>query len=160
MDRIVLIGFATSGKSSVGRLLADKLNAKFVDTDEEIEREQGATIQQIFDEYGEEYFRNKESEILTSLAHQKNVIVACGGGSVLCDSFVELAQESVVVWLTVTAATVKRRLGNTPRPLFDNLSEDELAERIARRSPLYQRYAEIVIETDSLTPEQVAERII
>ncbi|MCH5159762.1 MAG: shikimate kinase [Clostridiales bacterium] len=156
MKKIVLIGFAASGKSSVGKLIAERLNMAFVDTDVEIERELGMTVQQIFDKYGEEFFRQKENEILAGLVGKQNTVVACGGGSVLAESFAQLELDSLVILLTATAATVKRRLGNTSRPLFDNLSEDELADFIAARAPLYRRHADVTFPTDNLTPEQVA----
>ena len=159
MKKIILIGFATSGKSTVGRLLADKLNAKFVDTDAEIERDCKMSVQQIFDEYGEEYFRKKENKLLLSLASRQDVVVACGGGSVMAEGFEEFAADGIVIWLTAAAATVKRRLGDTARPLFDGLSEQQLAAYIDRRTPLYQRYAQIVIVTDNLTAEQVVKQI-
>ena len=155
MKKIVLIGFATSGKSSVGKLLADELKAKFVDTDAEIERDCGMTVQQIFDTYGETYFRQKENQLLNTLAAQQNIVVACGGGSVIAQSFPQLAESSVVIWLTATAATVKSRLGNAPRPLFDGLSEQQLAAFIDRRTPLYKRYATATIPTDNLSTEQI-----
>ena len=155
-----MIGFATSGKTAVGKCLAEKLNAEFVDTDVEIERECGTSVGQIFATYGESYFREKENKLLLSLAHKSNVVVACGGGSVLAQNFNEFAADSVVVWLTVTAATVKSRLGNTPRPLFDGLNQAQLGQFVAAREPLYQRYATVTVATDNLTPEQIAENVV
>lgn len=159
MNKIILIGFATSGKSSVGQCLADKLNAKFVDTDAEIERECGMTVQQIFDVHGEEYFRQKENQLLLSLADRPNVVIACGGGSVLAESFSQFAADSAVIWLTVTASTVKRRLGDTPRPLFDGLTEAQLQHFIDARTPFYRRYATLTLNTDDSTPEQIANEL-
>ena len=160
MKKIVLIGFATSYKSSVGKLLADKLNAKFVDTDVEIENYCKLSIQQIFDSYGEAYFRKIENQILSNIVKRQNTVVACGGGSVLAKSFEQLAKNSVVIWLTVTAQTVTRRLGGTPRPLFDKLNEQELATALDSRAELYRRYADVVLPTDNLTSEQVAEKLL
>lgn len=160
MKKLILIGFATSGKSAVGKLLASRLNAKFVDTDAEIERQCGMSVQQIFDTYGERYFREKENQLLFSLACEQNAVVACGGGSVTAESFPQFAENGVVVWLTATAATVKSRLGNAPRPLFDGLNEQQLQQFIEARAPLYQRYATLTIPTDDLTAEQVFEKIV
>ena len=154
-----MIGFATAGKSTVGKLLAAKLNAEFVDTDAEIERVCGASVQQIFDTLGEEYFRQRENELLLTLANKQGVVIACGGGSVLAEGLFKLAKDSVVVWLSAEAATVKRRLGGVPRPLFDGLSEAELQAFVNARAPLYKRYADVTIATDNLTPEQVVSKI-
>lgn len=159
MKKVILIGFATSGKSSVGKLLAEKHDAKFVDTDLEIECDCGMTVQQIFEAYGEQYFRQKENELMKTLVGQSNVVIACGGGSVAADSFERLVQDGTVVWLTATAPTVKSRLGSPPRPLFDGLDEAEIAARIDERAPLYRRFAHVEVPTDNLTPEQVVERI-
>ena len=155
-----MIGFAASGKSSVGKLLAEKLNVAFVDTDAEIQRHCGLSVQEIFDRFGEAYFRQKENELLASLAPRQNIVVACGGGSVLAENFRELADDSVVIWLTATAATVKSRLGNISRPLFDNLSERQLAEYIDCRAPFYRRYAQVTLPTDDFTVEELADRVI
>ena len=157
MKKVILIGFATSGKSSVGKLLAKKLGAKFVDTDAEIERDCDMTIRQIFDAHGEAYFRQKENDLLLTLAPLQDVVIACGGGSVAAESFAQLAKGSVVIWLTATASTVKSRLGGVQRPLFDGLGERELQQFIDVRTPLYERYAEIAVPTDNLSVEQVAE---
>ena len=160
MKKLVLIGFAASGKSSVGKLIEKKINMQFVDTDVEIERQCGMSVREIFDKLGETYFRQNENELVALLATRQNVVVACGGGSVLAESFAQLSSDSLVVLLTATAATVKSRLGNTSRPLFDGLSEDELANFIASRAQLYNRYSNIAIATDGLTVEQVVEEII
>ena len=160
MKKIILIGFATSGKSSVGRLLAAKLNTELVDTDQELERELGMTIQQIFDEQGEAYFRAKETQLLLSLSPRRDLVVACGGGCVLSDRFEDFAKDSVVVWLTATTETVQNRLGNTARPLFDLLSREQLEHYVNSRAPLYQRYAQVVIATDDLSVEQIADSIM
>ena len=159
MKKIILIGFATSGKSSVGRLLAERLNANFVDTDDEIERQCGMTIEQIFCTQGENFFRQKENELLSSLVDTPNLVVACGGGSVLAASFPSFAAHCKVIWLTVTASTVKRRLGNVPRPLFDGLDESGLAALIEARAPLYQQNADVTVATDDLTVAQVVTEI-
>lgn len=160
MRKIVFIGFATSGKSSVGKLLADRIGAKFLDTDVEIERQCGMSVARIFDEHGEAYFRQKESELLASLVGVHDVVVACGGGSVTVEGFDRFANDSFVVLLTATAATVQSRLGDVKRPLFDGRNVDELQRLIAARAPLYRRYADVTFPTDNLTVEQVADRII
>lgn len=159
MKKIILIGFACCGKSVVGKVLADKLGYAFVDTDCEIEKRSDLTVSEIFKHYGEKRFRQMESELLALLSKCENTVVSCGGGSVLADNFNIFAQNSVIVWLTATAPTVLSRLGNTSRPLFDKLSEQELDEFIGRRSAVYRDYAEAQFVTDDKTPQQVAEEI-
>ena len=159
MIKIVLIGFAGCGKSTVGKLLADKLGYAFVDTDSEIEKNCQLTIPQIFENYGEQHFRQLESQLLTTLVEQENTVVSCGGGSVLAETFDAFAKNSVVVWLTASAQTVLSRFGSTPRPLFDKLSVQQLEEFIAHRSKLYKRYSAVELATDDKTPQRVAEEI-
>lgn len=159
MKKIVLIGFAACFKSSAGKLLADKLGWKFVDTDSEIESKSNLTVAQIFDGYGEAHFRAMESELLATLATEQNAVISCGGGSALSDSFAQLATNSVVVWLTASAATIHKRLGAVSRPLFDGLTVAEIEECATRRSPIYERYASVRFATDGKTPVQLADEI-
>lgn len=158
MKKIVLIGFAASYKTSVGKLLADKLGCNFVDTDEQIENMCGMSVQQIFEMHGEAYFREQETKLLATL-NANNTVVACGGGCVLSPVFVEFTRESNVVYLTASAETVRARLGATPRPLFDGLTIAELSDYMQARAPLYERYCNTTISTDNKTSEQVADEI-
>lgn len=157
--KIILIGFACCYKSSAGKLLAQKLNCKHVDTDKVVELVTGKTVADIFAASGEAEFRKKERDALMSLTDCDNVVISCGGGSVLCDDFKMLAEGSTVVWLTATADTVASRLGNTPRPLFDGKSVCDIDKLIKARNPYYLKYAEITIATGGLTSEQVAESV-
>ncbi|MCH5152025.1 MAG: shikimate kinase [Clostridiales bacterium] len=158
MKKIILIGFACCGKSTVGKILANRLNCAFVDTDREIAKRSNLTVEQIFGCYGENYFREKENQLLKTLV-DGNTVVACGGGSVLADSFNAFSADGTVVWLTATAQTVRDRLGDVPRPLFDRLTVEQLNEYMLRRNPIYEKYAHIKFATDCKTPEQVAEEI-
>ncbi|MCH5153226.1 MAG: shikimate kinase [Clostridiales bacterium] len=158
MKKIVLIGFAACYKSTVGRLLADRLSCAFVDTDAEIERACNKTVQQIFETHGEAFFREEESKLLRTLT-QDNAVVACGGGVVLSQGFSLFAQGSIVICLTASAETVHSRLGGVARPLFDGLTVRQLDSYIQSRAPLYAKYADVTIPTDRKTPEQLAQQI-
>ena len=158
MKKVVLIGFAACYKSTVGKLLSDKLGCSFVDTDEEIERAANMSVLQIFEKYGEKYFRERENELL-SVLQCDNSIVACGGGSVLASCFDAFVQDSVVICLTASAETIRARLGKTPRPLFDGLTVEELRSYVQKRAQLYAKYAHATFPTDGKTSEQVAEQI-
>ena len=158
MKKIILIGFAACYKSSVGKLLADKFKCEFVDTDAEIERIENMSVQQIFEAHGEQYFRERESELLSTLKNG-NMVVACGGGCVLSPVFAEFARDSIVVCLTASAETIHARLGAIPRPLFDGLTVQELSRYIQTRAPLYSKYSDITLSTDGKTSNQVAEEI-
>ena len=158
MDKIILIGFAATGRSTVGALLADKLTTEFIDVDHEIESVAGKSVQRILEQDGEQYFRSLENHELSKLT-SKAAVIACGGGSVLCDSFSQLAATGRVVWLQASADIIHRRL-NGGRPLFDGLTVSQLNAFIQQRSVLYGTYADIAIATDEFTPEQVAAQLL
>ena len=157
-NKLVLVGFACAGKTTVGKLYSEKYNTKFVDTDSEIERRCGMSVGEIFAKYGEEYFRKQEAALLADLP-DNNCVISCGGGTPTVDGFAEFAADATVIWLKVSAPFVNARLGNVARPLFDGLTEAELAEKIAVRSKIYAEFADYVVDTDNFTPE-VVEKII
>lgn len=157
-NKLVLVGFACAGKTTVGKLYAEKYNTKFVDTDSEIERRCGMNVGEIFAKYGEEYFRKQEAALLADLP-DNNCVISCGGGTPTVDGFADFVADATVVWLKASLEAVKSRLGDVVRPLFDGLTEAELAEKIAVRSKIYAEFADYVVDTDNFTPE-VVEKII
>ena len=158
--KVVLIGFACSYKTSVGRLLANKLNVQHIDVDNLVEERSGQTVAEIFAIGGECAFRTKEEQALLSLTDCDDAVISCGGGAPLHSSFNQLAETSAVVWLTATAATVKQRLGGTIRPLFDGKTTEQLDEMINNRAAYYAKYANVTIATDGKTSEQVADEVV
>ncbi len=156
--KIILIGFATTYKSSVGKIIAPKLNLPLFDTDSQIEFSQGKTISQIFAEHGEAYFRQCETQILKDCP--PNAIVSCGGGTSLSPFFADFCQNNIVIWLTATAQTVVSRLGSPIRPLFDGLTEQQIAQKIDERSSLYNRFATVTLSTDGKSSNQVANELL
>lgn len=155
MKKLILIGFAATGKTSVGILLAQKLGVRFVDVDQLIQDETGLTVEKIFAQHGEAFFRKLEEAKLQQLTPITDAVIACGGGSVLSCEFAPLAATGKVVWLTASAATVKNRL-TRGRPLFDGKTEQQLQRYIELREPLYRQYADVTICTDNLSVEQIA----
>jgi shikimate kinase len=154
-----------SGKSTVGRLVAERLGTEFADTDDEVERACGLSVAAIFELHGEPFFRRAESDALARLlAPGGPGIVAAGGGAVLEPANRDLMHRSaVVVWLRTDVATLTDRLGNGEgRPLLSG--EDQMAERIEQlrreRSDLYESVAGIVLDTDRRSPESVAEAVV
>ena len=155
--KIVLIGFACCYKTSVGKLLAKKLNYAHIDTDKKVEDVAGKSIGEIFADDGEAEFRRLEREALLSFTECDDIVISCGGGAALCDDFRLLAKCATVVWLTANAATVAARLGDEVRPLFDGKTIEEIDSIIKTRDPFYKRYADLLLGTDGLTSEQVAD---
>ncbi|MBS3898077.1 MAG: shikimate kinase [Dethiobacter sp.] len=156
---LVLIGFMGTGKTEVGRLLAQRLNRCFVDTDQVIVRQEGKTIAEIFRERGEKYFRQLEQALAEELKNQQNLVIATGGGFVLNEvNSAALRQSAFVVWLTADLAVLRERLkDDDSRPLFNK--ETDFAALYSNRLPIYRRASHVRVDTAEKTPLDVAEEI-
>ena len=155
--KIVLIGFACCYKTSAGELLAKKLNYAHIDVDRMIEAGAGKSVAEIFATDGEGEFRKLERQALLSLIACDDIVVSCGGGSVLADGFKVFAEGATVVWLTASADTVVSRLGGVARPLFDGKSVGDIAKLMDGRAQYYAEYADLTVATDNLTSAQVSD---
>jgi len=159
MQNLILIGFMGSGKDSVGREIARRSGLRFLSTDRMIELAEKRSISTIFKESGEVYFRRLERKMLASLRGLQNIVLATGGGIVQNPlNRKRLAQLGTVVQLKVTADTVKKRLkGDETRPLLKQPGAVE--KLLAERRGMYD-FASVAIDTDVLTPAEIAEKII
>ena len=162
---IILEGFMGSGKSTVSELLSDRLSLELMDTDACIEQTEGRSISSIFDEDGEEAFRDMETELLTMIAedHLRDMVISLGGGMPVREENRKLLKESgKVVYLKASPETIYERVkGDTTRPLLQ--SADPLArikELLDKRSAVYDEAADLIIETDGKTPEEIVSEII
>ncbi len=161
-DNIILVGFAGTGKTVAGRLLAGRLRRRFVDMDEEIAARLEESIPGIFAHFGEARFRGAERELVEELAQRTGLVIAAGGGSILDKKNREaLAASGVLVALRARAETIQQRLaGEEPRPLL--AGPDPLArirELKAARKRIYDE-VEYQIQTDELSPAEVVDNII
>jgi shikimate kinase len=161
-QRIVLTGFMGAGKSTVGRLLAERLGWRFIDVDDEIEAAQGATIAAIFTEHGEPRFRQLEHETIRRLLDSKRLILALGGGAIEDDRTRRLLLESAetrLVHLDASLDTVLLRCRGTEdmRPVLQD--QKNLENRYRRRLPLY-RQAHLTIAVDSVLPDVIVTAIL
>ncbi len=152
---IILIGYMGSGKSTVGRKAAKAVEYNFLDTDTLIEKEEGITISELFEEKGELYFREKETETIRRLIKEpRGNIIATGGGLPMKAGNAELLKElGTVIYLKAETDTLVKRLsGDTTRPL---LQDGELREKIetmlAVRGPVYEACADVVLQTDTMS---------
>ena len=159
---ITLTGFMGSGKSTVGRLLADALGCPFLDLDDLIVKKAGKSIPDIFAQDGEPAFRRLEARLLRQTVEkyaETTAVLALGGGAVTTPASASLLHEkSVCIYLRATLDTLQSRLaGETAgRPLAD----DAMASRLAEREPIYEETAHVIIDTDGLSPDEVADEII
>jgi len=150
MTVIALVGMPGSGKSSVGRQLARRLNWSFADADAEIEREIGCTIRTYFEQHGEPAFRDVEQAVVAHLLERDHLVLATGGGSVVRHANrALLAARAQVVYLRSTPEELMRRLRHhTQRPLLQvNDPMRKLRDLFEERDPLYRECARFVIET-------------
>ena len=159
---IALTGFMGSGKTTVGRIVADALLCPFLDLDELIVKKNGRSIPEIFEAEGEEGFRRLEKQALQKTVAkyaESTVVLALGGGTVTIPGAVELLQQKTLcIYLQAPLETLEARLEGQKagRPL----AGEGLAERLSAREPLYQKAAHVVLDTDGLTAQEVADEII
>ena len=165
VDRIVLTGFMGSGKTSVGRVLAERLGWRFLDLDAEIERRDGRTVPEIFSASGEAHFRKQETAALAGILGQRRVVVALGGGApeeLGNRLLMEQTPRTAVVYLAAPLETLldrcerdDARKGSAGRPL---LAQAE--QRFAARRHLYERIAGHQVETSARSVEEAADAIL
>ncbi len=163
MHNVFLIGFMGVGKSTIARMLAKELQAELIEMDETIEAETGKSINQIFERYGETYFRELESGLIERIAKKGDMVVSCGGGAVLRPENVQKMKESgTIVFLTATAETIYERVRNsTNRPLLNgNMNVEYIRGLMDKRRDAYQSAADIVIITDGKGREEVLKEIL
>lgn len=159
---LYLIGMMGSGKTTVGKILAQELGYRFVDTDALIEKIARKSINEIFAQEGEEIFRELESQVLAEISAYKNLSIATGGGIVLRRFNWSYLQHGIVVWLDVPVEQLSERLCNdTSRPLLANTNlKAKLQTLLEQRKPLYAQADVRVTVTADETPQQVAARAI
>jgi len=151
-NKIFLIGFMGSGKSTTGKELASRLKWTFIDLDEKIESITGMKIQDIFSEKGEDFFRKTESEVLKEMSSESNAVISTGGGTpCFGDNMDFMRRSGLTVYLRMTPARLKSRLTGLSdhRPLLKDIGKEGLEEYIAgklsEREKWYSR-AEIIID--------------
>jgi shikimate dehydrogenase len=160
---IVLIGMRGSGKTTAGRILARKLGRELVEMDELIAKRAGLSISEIVKKYGWEKFRDIEEQVTSEVAEQDNIVNAAGGGVVTREKNIqELKRNGISVWLKAGVDTLLERLGeDSQRPLLVGKTQREDIEiTLRQRKTLYQKAADLTIDTENKTPEEVAGAII
>lgn len=153
MENVVLVGMPGSGKGTVAALLAEKCGRQVFDSDILVEEKAGMTIPQIFERYGEEYFRDLESEALKELGSRSGIVLATGGGSVLREcNYDPLHQNGVIFWL-------QRDVDSLPRDGRPISQRSDLAELYEKRKARYERFADHIVDNNG-SAEQTVRRIM
>ncbi len=162
-QRIVLIGFRGSGKTTIGKRLAELLGWNFISTDALIEREIGASISEWVEKNGWENFREKEKAVIRSLPESDNMVIDCGGGVVEDAQNMELLQRySLIVWVDAEEADIYRRLlRENDRPLLNQADlREDIRTNYRRRQPLYRQYSRIYVNSSQNSTEEICQYII
>ncbi len=160
MKNIVLVGMPSCGKSTVGVVLAKTMNKGFVDTDILIQQREGCTLQDIINEKGNDYFHQVEEQVLLAF-HERNHVVATGGSAIYFDSaMAHFKKQGKIVYLKVSLETVLTRLNNIKTRGVTLAKGQTLEDLYNLRVPLYEKHADIVIEADGMSVEEVVERIV
>ena len=164
MENIVLIGFMCSGKTTIGRILAKKINYTFIDTDHHISKNENLTVGEIFDTKGEEYFRKLETQTVKEFSKSlKGTILSTGGGLPIREENVPFLKEiGRVIFLKASKETVISRLNpKVERPLLlESNPEEKIENLLNQRNPIYEKVADIEIDTNNKSMESIVEEII
>jgi shikimate kinase len=166
-QNIALVGFRATGKSTIGRILAEKLGYTFVDMDEELVARFGTDIHNWVQEHGWEAFRDAEAQLLAELAGHIRQIVATGGGVVIReDNREQLKTNFFTIWLQTSEENIQARLSQDPktrsqRPALTELSlREEITAILQQRTPWYRETADLILATDAQDPAELVKSIL
>ena len=162
IDNILLIGAMGSGKSSIGKILAKRNSKKFIDIDFQIIKNQGMNISEIFEKYGEEYFRVLEKKELEKLDNVKNYIISTGGGIILKQENINMMKKiGVIVFLDINIYTQLERVKNKKnRPLIDNDNiGSSLLDLKKYRDPIYNNICDHIIDVSNKEKNAIIKEI-
>ena len=161
--KLILVGYMGSGKSSIGKRLANRLEFDFIDLDNKIEIFSNATIEDIFEKNGEEEFRSLETYVLSRVLQGDNMVLATGGGTPCHSNNMEVLKENgFVVYLELTPETLKKRLfwAKTKRPIIKGMNEDDLLEfievHLENRREFYEE-AHFIVDADKINAKLLDE---
>lgn len=167
MTTIYLTGYRCTGKTTVGRLLAKKINWSFVDADVMLVDEANMTVAQIVEKYGWDDFRDRESAILKRLSQGKDQVVATGGGVILREQNRHVMKETgTVIWLKASIATISERMSGDDKTLgqrpglTDKGALAEIEETLTQRLPLYREAMDFSVDTDGKSVEEIRDEIL
>jgi shikimate kinase len=161
---IVLIGYRGTGKSTVAKILGQRLDRKVVSTDAEIVKEAGQSIPNMVEQFGWDRFRELETQMCQKLQDQANLVIDTGGGLILKEENVKILKANgTFFWLTADVPTIVKRISSdSQRPSLSGTKSfvEEIEDILKERTPKYQAAADHVIPTDRTSPHQMADAIL
>ena len=156
LKNIYLTGFSGSGKTSIGKLLAEKFGYLYFDTDKLIEERENLSINNIFQNKGEEYFRNVEGEVLEKISKIKNAVISCGGGTLLNENSIELAKKTgYIIWLHSPLEVCLDRIDKKEKPMLKSKSIQEIENLYNERKFLYCKSSDLLVANSGSTNKVV-----
>ncbi|MCX6458148.1 MAG: shikimate kinase [Actinobacteria bacterium] len=159
--RLVFVGAPGSGKTTIGKQVAEKLGVEFIDVDNEIEMDEKTTISDIFVQKGEAYFRQLERAKISDLLNSFNGVLSLGGGSVLDETTRQALAIAPVVWLKVSSGDASSRVGlGLSRPVLMGNVRSTLVKLLEERTPLYEEVADWEIDTSKKSIEEVVQEVL
>ena len=165
-SQIFLIGQSGSGKTTIGKILANKLSFEFIDTDTCITREMELSIKEIFNTMGEQFFRQKEIELLKNIDRSKKIVISTGGGlPEISNSFKLMKKNGFIIWINSSPKEIERRIVSSNRghrPLLFNNDLDlieNLEEQLKKRYDVYSK-ADLIIKNDNINEIECSELIL
>jgi shikimate kinase len=159
--RLVFVGAPGSGKTTIGKQVAQKLGVEFIDVDNEIEMDEKTTISDIFVKKGEAYFRQLERTKISELLNSFNGVLSLGGGSVLDETTRQALAIAPVVWLKVSSGDASSRVGlGLSRPVLMGNVRSTLVKLLEERTPLYEQVADWEIDTSGKSIEEVVQEVL
>ncbi|MFN7736592.1 MAG: shikimate kinase [Pirellula sp.] len=165
-NHLYLVGYRGSGKTTVGRILADRLSLPFVDTDEEVEQRTGRTIPELFESLGESGFRELETSAIRSVSVRESSVISLGGGAILRPENREILKGTgFTVWLQATAEQLAARLTEDEaqgkrRPSLTSLGTlGEIATVLKQREPLYRESSDLILQSANSSAIELASQI-
>ena len=161
-SNIVLTGFMGTGKTTAGKIVANKLNMKFVDIDNMIEKQEGMKISQIFSEKGEKHFRDIESEMVKTVSKWEHCVISTGGGVVLREQNIKLLREKGLIILLKAneESIIKHIFSNNNRPLLNDKNREEKIKTLLNQREKYYNNNDYEIDGSNLTIYELADKII
>lgn len=160
MRNIILVGMPACGKSTIGVVLAKTMNKGFVDTDILIQQREGKTLQEIINSRGNDYFHQVEESVLLDFDGE-NYVVATGGSAIYFPKAIEHFKENgVVVYIKVSLDSILTRLNNIKTRGVTLAKGQTIADLYRERIPLYEKHADMMIEAEGMTIEEIVEKII
>ena len=159
--RLVFVGAPGSGKTTIGKQVAQKLGVEFIDVDNEIEMDEKTTISDIFVKKGEAHFRQLERAKISELLNSFNGVLSLGGGSVLDETTRQALAIAPVVWLKVSSGDASSRVGlGLSRPVLMGNVRSTLVKLLEERTPLYEEVADWEIDTSKKSIEEVVQEVL